>query len=158
MLDSAQLWRLIGPDAASIVDLGSGAGFPGLVLAIMAGDSGPRVTLVESDQRKCAFLSEVIRQTGANASVVNKRLEQTSMPMVDVVTARALARLPNLIECATPFLKPDGVALFLKGASADEELTEAGKDWTMTAVRHTSLSDPSGTILELRNIQRVIGD
>lgn len=157
MLDSAQLWRLIDDDVASIADLGSGAGFPGLVLAILAPDDGPDITLIESDQRKCAFLHEVIRQTGANARVEAARLEDAKIPPADVVTARALARLPQLLAYAAPLLKPGGLGLFLKGQSVDEELTEAGKDWTMTVVRHTSMSDPGGTILELRDIQRVIG-
>jgi len=157
MLDSAQLWRLIGRDVSSVVDIGSGAGFPGLVLSILAEQRGLGVALVESDQRKCAFLNEVIRQTGAKAQVFNVRLEQASLPAADIVTARACARLPKLLDYAHGILKPGGVALILKGARVDEELTEAGKDWTMTIVRHTSLSDPSGTILELRNVQRVIG-
>lgn len=157
MLDSAQLWRFISGDAASLVDMGSGAGFPGLVLAILAGNQGPKVSLIESDQRKCVFLNEVIRQTGVDARMVNERLEETTLPPADVVTARACAPLPKLLAYAHPRLKPDGVALILKGARADEELTEARKDWTMTLVRHTSLSDPSGTILELRNIGRVVG-
>lgn len=157
MLDCAQMWRLVSSDAVSITDLGSGAGFPGLVLAILAEDRKVDVVLIESDQRKCAFLSEVIRQTGVQAQVLNDRLESVSLPPADVVTARACARLPKLLGYTKLRVKPNGVGLILKGARVDEELTEARKDWTMRIVRHTSLSDPSGTILELRNIQRVIG-
>ncbi len=157
MLDSAQLWPLIPPDAASITDLGSGAGFPGLVLAILAEPGRADITLIESDARKCAFLNEVIRQTGARAHVVNQRIERVSVPAADVVTARACARLPKLLDYIEPCLKLGGIGFILKGARVDEELTEAGKDWTMSVVRHTSLSDPSGTILELRNIRRVVG-
>ncbi len=157
MLDSAQLWRLIDSEASSITDLGSGAGFPGLVLAILAERRNICVALIESDQRKCVFLNEVIRQSGAKARVYNERLEQVSLPPADVVTARACAPLPKLLGHAYPRVKSNGVGLILKGARVDEELTEARKDWTMSLVRHTSLSDPSGTILELRNIGRVIG-
>lgn len=157
MLDSAQLWRLVDPDAESLTDFGSGGGFPGLVVAILAGRGGPSITLIESDQRKCAFLNEVIRQTGAEARVLNERLEDTSLPPVDIVTARACARLPKLLGYVRDRLKPEGVGLILKGARVDEELTDARKDWTMSVVRHTSLSDPSGTILELRDIRRVTG-
>ena len=157
MLDSAQLWPLINTGTASATDLGSGAGFPGLVLAIMADGHGPVVTLIESDQRKAAFLNEAIRQTGADARVVTARLESVPVPPADLVTARACARLPILLGYAAPLLKSSGSALFLKGASVDEELTEAGKDWTMNVVRHTSLSDPGGTVLKLGNIRRVIG-
>ncbi len=156
-LDSAQLWRLIGPASASVIDLGSGAGFPGLVLAMLGAPRVADVALIESDARKCAFLNEVIRQTGAPARVINRRIETVSLAPAPYVTARACAALPKLLSYAQPLMQEDGTALFLKGARVDEELTEARKEWTMQTVRHTSLSDPSGTILELRDIRRVIG-
>lgn len=157
VLDSAQLWPLIEPEGASVVDLGSGAGFPGLVLAILGAPRVGHVVMIESDARKCAFLNEVIRHTEAPAHVLHQRIETVSQPLADIVTARACAPLSKLLSYARPFVKDGGKTLVLKGARVDEELTEARKEWTMSTVRHTSLSDPSGTILELRDIQRVIG-
>lgn len=155
MLDSAQLWPLMDADAARITDLGSGAGFPGLVLAIMAGSDGPALQLIESDARKCAFLETVIRATGANARVVRARIETNPVPPAPIVTARACAPLNKLLSYTAPLLEKGGVALFLKGRSVEQELTVARRHWTMTVVRHQSQSDPSGTILELRRIRRV---
>lgn len=151
VLDSAQLHRLLPPAARTLVDLGSGAGFPGLVIAILG---GPTVHLVESDARKCVFLREVIRQTDADAVVHNARAEAIPALAAEVVTARALAALPKLLEYAAPFLAPGGCCLFLKGRDAERELTESAKTWKMTVQRIPSLSDPSGMILRLEGISR----
>ncbi|HIJ61611.1 MAG TPA: 16S rRNA (guanine(527)-N(7))-methyltransferase RsmG [Rhodospirillaceae bacterium] len=151
MLDSAQLAPLLpgGP----VLDLGSGAGFPGLVLAIM---TGLPVHLVESDGRKCAFLREAIRLTGASASVHNRRIEALAplVPAPLVVTARALAPLDRLLEMAAPFLGGATECLFLKGRGGEEELTQAAKGWTMTVERRASQADPSGLIIHLRGVHR----
>jgi len=149
MLDSAQMAQHMpeGP----VLDLGSGAGFPGLVLAIMRG--GP-VHLVESDSRKCAFLREVARITGADAIIHNKRIEAIEPFPVAAVTARALASLDKLLEWAAPFLQQRTQCLFLKGKNVDEELTQAGENWNMAARRVPSLSDPSGLILILSEVHR----
>lgn len=157
MLDSAQLWSHIDPTAKTITDLGSGAGFPGLVLAILGGNTGPTVSLIESDRRKGVFLNEVIRETEANASVVTARIEDIPVPPADFASARACARLPKLLGYLAPLLRSDGVALILKGQSVEEELTEANKDWTLSLARHPSRSDPSGQILEISNIRRAVG-
>jgi 16S rRNA (guanine527-N7)-methyltransferase len=157
MLDSAQLWPFIDPTTETVTDLGSGAGFPGLVLAILGGESGPKVSLIESDRRKGEFLDEVIRQTGANARVVVARIEENPVPPATIVCARACAPLAKLLGYTAPLLRSDGTALILKGQSVDEELTEANKGWTISLNRHRSRSDPSGQILEIRDIRRVDG-
>lgn len=149
MLDSAQLAGHL--PAGPVLDLGSGAGFPGLVLAIMR--RGP-VHLVESDSRKCAFLREVARLTAADAVIHNVRIESLSPFPVAAITARALAPLAKLLEMAEKFLSPEVHCLFLKGRGSEEELTEAGKDWMMTVERVPSLADPSGQILHLREVYR----
>jgi len=152
MLDSAQLHPLLPADA-TVVDLGSGAGFPGLVLAIM-GDC--HVHLIESDARKCAFLAEAARAAGAdNVTLHNARAETMAPFAADVVTARAVAALDTLLGYAQPFLKPSTTCLFLKGEKAEQELTESLKNWTMTASQIQSQSDPSGTILKLNTVERL---
>ena len=150
-LDSAQLLPLVPPTAGSLIDLGSGAGFPGLVLAILG---VPGVTLVDSDAKKCAFLREAARLTGASARIAAARLESLPPQPFDIVTARALAPLHVLLGLAAPFLGPGTRCLFLKGERAPEELTEARKGWKMETTAHRSRSDPRGVILELRQVAR----
>src|SRR5262249_53082045 len=139
LLDSAQLLPHLPPSARVVVDLGSGAGLPGLILAILG---APEVHLVESDLRKAAFLREAIRLTGAPAMLHAVRSERMPPLAADVVTARALAPLPDLLDLATPFLRPHSLCLFLKGQRVDEELTQAAKLWTMGLQRFPSVSDP----------------
>ena len=150
--DSAQLRKLCNPKTRRLVDLGSGAGFPGMVLSIM-GQSG--VELLESNKRKCSFLAEVARVTGTPARITNARFEKVSAPVLaDVVTARAVAPLSKLLGNVCRWLKPGGVALLHKGGSFERELTQAAKDWTMRVHRHQSRTDPSGIVLELRELMR----
>ena len=149
ILDSAQLLPLLPTGSPSIADLGTGAGFPGVILAIM-GDA--RVHLVESNSRKCAFLSEVLRITETNATIHHKRIENLESLAVDVVTARGCANLLTLLDYAKPLLAPSGICLFLKGQSVESELTESRKKWTMRTHRITSRSDPAGVILKLSDI------
>jgi 16S rRNA (guanine527-N7)-methyltransferase len=151
ILDSAQLHPLLPPTARNLVDLGSGAGFPGLILAILG---GPTVHLTESDQRKCAFLREAVRVTGCAATVHAVRIEAAPAIAGDIVTARALAPLGKLLDLAEPFLAPTTRCLFLKGRLAAEELTAARKEWKMDADLLPSRSDPTGIILRLENIRR----
>jgi 16S rRNA (guanine527-N7)-methyltransferase len=145
MLDSAQLYSLLKPDVKTLVDLGSGAGFPGLVLAIMG---VPDVHLVESDIRKSTFLREVARQTKINITIHNKRIEDVKPFPADVVTARALANLKNLLGYAERFHSPNMECLFLKGKMYKEELEEAKYVWHIiykTAISQTS--DESSIII-----------
>jgi 16S rRNA (guanine527-N7)-methyltransferase len=151
LLDSAQLHSLLSQDTHVLLDIGSGAGFPGLVLAIMG---VPEVHLVESNKRKCAFLQEVVRRTDCRAIVHHMRIEELPRFPCEVVTTRALAPLPRLLEYAAPFLEKQGVLLALKGRGFEEELTKAQKSWKLTAIRHPSLSDSSGAVLLLKDIAR----
>ncbi|HVR65523.1 MAG TPA: 16S rRNA (guanine(527)-N(7))-methyltransferase RsmG [Verrucomicrobiae bacterium] len=151
LLDSAQLLPLLPEGTASLIDLGSGAGFPGLVLAILG---IPEVHLIESDQRKCVFLAEAARAAGVKPFIHNKRIEQLEGLSASVVTARACAPLDLLLTYAQRFLWHDGKALFLKGAAAEEELAAARKNWQMEVERFPSASDPTGCILRIGQVQR----
>ncbi len=155
MLDSAQLHPLLPPGARILLDIGSGAGFPGLVLAAMG---VPTVHLVESDQRKAAFLREAGRVAAPGRVRVHAvRVERLTPFAADVVTARAVAPLPALLPLVAPFLAPHTVCLFPKGARADEELTAAAKEWTMRVARVASVTEPGATILKLDRIAREPG-
>ena len=161
MLDSAQLLPLLptGPAARRrvIVDLGSGAGFPGMVLAVLGAGE---VHLVESDRRKAVFLREVARETRSDARIHDQPIEDMPPIAADVVTARACAPLRKLLKYAheipgpAPGMHP--CCLFLKGKRVDEELTEARKQWTMRLDTFPSRSDPSGTILRIGLLDREI--
>jgi 16S rRNA (guanine527-N7)-methyltransferase len=154
--DSAQLVDLIPPDAASLVDLGSGAGFPGLILAILLRERGPvRTVLYESTTKKCSFLNEAAVRTGAPVEIRNGRIENADREPFDVLTARACAPLEKLLSYAQAFQGPKTINLFLKGQSVAVELTEARKSWNMEAIRHPSRSDLSGSILEVRELRHV---
>ena len=150
-LDSAQLAAHVPTEAGNLVDLGSGAGFPGMVLALL-GVGG--VHLIEGDRRKAQFLHQVARATGAPATIRAERIEQTQAWPADVVSARALAPLPRLLELAGPFIVADSVCLFLKGKSVARELTDARVSWHMVAETLPSLSEPAGTVLKLRGVRR----
>jgi len=150
--DSAQLSQLLPADAQEIIDLGSGAGFPGLILAIT---TSRHVHLVESDARKASFLRHAVRETGANASVHAIRAESLRLPLVPVVTSRAFAPLVRLLPLAAPLLAPDGVCILPKGRSVAQELTEAHHEWQMQVERFPSRTSPDGTLLRLREICRV---
>ena len=150
-LDSAQLCPLVPAGTRALLDLGSGAGFPGLVLAILGVEG---VALADSDSRKCAFLREAARVTGAKVAIHAGRIETLPPRPFEVVTARALAPLDRLLALAEPFLGPDTSCLFLKGERAAEELTRARKGWKMEAAVHPSRSDPRGVILELQQVVR----
>jgi 16S rRNA (guanine527-N7)-methyltransferase len=151
MLDSAQLVRFLPPAVSSVADIGTGAGFPGLVLAVLG---VPGVHLIESDERKCAFLAEAARVAGCSPTIHRKRVEEVDRLQVDVVTARACAPLPRLLGYAEPLLAAKSICLFLKGGRVEEELTEAGKTWHMILERFPSLSDSSGTILRISQVAR----
>jgi 16S rRNA (guanine527-N7)-methyltransferase len=151
VLDSAQLAAHVPVEAADLVDLGSGAGFPGMVLALL-GVRG--VHLIEGDRRKAGFLREVARVTGAPATIHAVRIEQMQGWPAAVVTARALAPLPRLLELADRFLVSDSVVLCLKGKSVERELTDARTNWHMVSEMFPSLSEPTGTVLKLRGICR----
>jgi 16S rRNA (guanine527-N7)-methyltransferase len=150
-LDCAQLAAHVPGAARSCVDVGSGAGFPGMVLALLG---VPGVHLIESDRRKAQFLREVARATAAPVAVHAERIENLPPWPADVVTARAVASLPRLLPLVEPFVLADTVCLFLKGGSVAHELTEARISWHMVTERLPSLSHPSGVVLKLRGVCR----
>lgn len=154
--DSAQLLALAPPTARTWLDLGSGAGLPGLVVAILAAEKKPdlAVTLVESDMRKCAFLSAAARETAAAVRVIPARIEQLPAEPADVVSARALAPLGRLLELAEPFRGPGTVCLFPKGRGGHSELTAARERWMIDAEAHPSIADAAGLIFVVRNFER----
>jgi 16S rRNA (guanine527-N7)-methyltransferase len=154
--DSAQLLTL-APSAKIWADLGSGAGLPGVVLAILLKDRpGAEVHLVESLQKRCRFLAEVANQLGLPVTVHTRRAEEMRPPSgLEVVTARACAPLPRLLTYAYPYLAAGAVGLFLKGRDVEHELTEARRAWQFDSLIHTSLSDPSGRVLQLQKVTRV---
>ena len=156
IVDSLQLLPLLPKSARSIADLGSGAGLPGLVLA-MAGNF--KAHLYESNQRKAAFLREAIRKTGIDAVVYSIRIEDIpniqDWPHADIVTARALAPLDKLLSYAEPFLKAGATGLFHKGKDFAAELTEATKYWRIKSVTHPSVTDSKSVILEVKEAIRV---
>ncbi len=160
-LDSAQLSPIVPANAKSVMDFGSGAGFPGLFLALLS-LSDPNAKerhyyLVESVTKKCAFLRHVVADLGlTNVTVLNRRIEEIEeIKKVDVVTARALANLDTLLRYARPFLHQGSVCLFLKGENLQDELTAAATRWKMQVIPHPSLSHEAATILEIRNLSRV---
>ena len=150
-LDSAQLFRLLRPEPSPLFDLGSGAGFPGLVLAIMGVSD---VTLIESNQKKSSFLREVAAQTGTKVRIFSDRIENFHGPFpARTIVARALAPLKKLIPLALPLRARDGELLFMKGARADEELTVAQKKWHIDVERIRSMSDDQATILRITQVR-----
>jgi 16S rRNA (guanine527-N7)-methyltransferase len=150
-LDSAQLAAHLPAAATNLVDLGSGAGFPGMVLALL-GARG--VHLIEADRRKAEFLRAVARATGAPVTIHAARIERMPGWPAEVIVARALAPLPRLLELAERFLAADSVCLLLKGKSVVGELTDARVSWHMASEILSSLSGPTGVVLQLRGIRR----
>ena len=152
ILDSAQLFPLLPEKTRIVVDLGSGAGLPGLVLAILG---VPEVHLIESDQRKAAFLREAKRVSeSANVTIHAQRAEKMGPFKADAVVARAVAPLDQLLYIAEPFLTSHSLCLFLKGKAAEAELTEARKTWRMKAETLASRADPAGVILRIGAVSR----
>jgi 16S rRNA (guanine527-N7)-methyltransferase len=156
ILDSAQILDL-APPAATWVDLGSGGGFPGLVITILGADERPALamTMVESDARKCAFLATVARETGVAPRILTARAEDVPPLAADVVSARALAPLPVLLGLSARHLAPSGTALFLKGARHQPEIEQALAEWRFTYQKHPSLTDPAAVILSIKGLSRV---
>ncbi|MEM8776571.1 MAG: 16S rRNA (guanine(527)-N(7))-methyltransferase RsmG [Pseudomonadota bacterium] len=130
-IDSAQLLQLLEGQVSHWADLGSGGGFPGLVIAILATETKnpSKVTLVESDRRKAVFMKTVLRETGAEAEVISKRIEDIAPLNADVLSARALSDLATLLGYASRHLSPDGTAIFPKGENWQKEMEDAQSKW-----------------------------
>jgi 16S rRNA (guanine527-N7)-methyltransferase len=150
-LDSAQVHSLLPPGTQTVLDLGSGAGFPGLVLALMG---IPHVHLAESDNRKCAFLREAARVCGVTVTVHARRIETIPPFEADVITARALAPVDMLLGYAAPFMAVKTHCLFLKGQNAQAELDVAARQWQFRVSRIPSCTDPDATLLDLQEVCR----
>lgn len=152
ILDSLQLLPFLFGREPPAIDLGSGGGFPGLVLALAA--DWP-FHLIEADHRKAAFLREVARDLKAPVTVHAARIEAVSLSPASLITARGLAPLPKLLAWAAPFVAPRGVCLFLKGRMAEQELTQAQAQWHMRVMRVPSRTDPAATLLHISELRRV---
>jgi 16S rRNA (guanine527-N7)-methyltransferase len=154
--DSAQLFDFVGAREGHWVDLGSGGGFPGLVIAILAADEAPemRITCIESDLRKSAFLAAAARDLALPVTVLPQRIETAPPQGAQVVSARALAALPDLLVMAERHLAPEGVAVFPKGARHATEVAEARKAWTFTLTEAPSRTEPDARLLKFEGLAR----
>lgn len=155
--DSLQLLSFISADPHTLYDLGSGAGFPGLVIAITRPDLS--VHLIESDQRKCEFLRTVSRETGANVTIHCERIEKLTQNLAppDIITARALKSLSEILTLSAPWiLKNPALKLILhKGKSIEAEVINAQKKWLFDEIQTQSQTDPEGAIITLANIRNI---
>jgi 16S rRNA (guanine527-N7)-methyltransferase len=150
--DSLQLIQHMPAQIPVAIDLGSGAGLPGMVLAIA---TGVKFHLIEADTRKAAFLREVARETAAPVTVHACRIEAATLDPAPLVTARALAPLSKLLSLAAPLLAQGGICLFPKGRDAEHELTDAARGWNMRVEKIPSQVDRSGVILRISEVARV---
>ncbi|MCF6321103.1 MAG: 16S rRNA (guanine(527)-N(7))-methyltransferase RsmG [Rhizobiaceae bacterium] len=156
--DSAQceaVGKVILPSGRNWLDLGSGAGFPGLVVAIV-GCSDMRVQLVESNAKKCAFLRKVIRETGIDASVTNERIESVTKQFqdVEILTARALAPMRKLLDLSHSWLENGALGMFPKGQDYMGELEDCRGVWNFDLVIHNSRTNDNSVLLEIRNLKK----
>jgi len=150
--DCAQIARFVPDDAKTLADLGAGAGLPGLILAELLRDR-VQVSLYEATAKKARFLEAAAAAMQLKVVVKNLRIEDAPSQKFDVITARAMAPLPKLLSYAQKFVGNHSVCLFPKGQNVEAELTEARKSWKLKVRKHPSLSDPSGTVLEVRELQ-----
>lgn len=156
VVDSAQIFQLLSSGSTKLTDIGSGGGLPGIVVAILAKEKMPLLqsVLVESDQRKAVFLRTVIRELGLSVSVKADRIENVTATGADVLTARALAPLPKLLSYAVQLLKPDGIALFQKGRTFEDEISQARDAWDFSTDLYPSHTDQEARILQIKDIRR----
>ncbi len=156
VIDSAQVWQHRPKELNIWVDIGSGGGFPGLVLAILAKHQAPNVKfyLIESDIRKCAFLKNVSRETNLNIKIIGDRIENIQDLQADVVSARALAQVDVLFDLSYRFLTDSAFCLFLKGKGCDKEVEKALESWRFQSQKTKSISDDTGVILKVWNLER----
>lgn len=156
-VDSAQIFQYSPENTQHWVDLGSGGGFPGLVVAVLGKELRPdmRVTLVESDTRKATFLRTVIRELSLQAKVLDSRIEALDPLQADVLSARALADLTALLGFADQHMRKDGMALFPKGATWEKELTDAQQSWRFDHERFTSKTEAEAVIFRIREVAHV---
>lgn len=153
--DSAQLFEFIPKDAKKLIDFGSGAGFPAMVLAIMSLEKTPylKITMVESIKKKTLYLNEVALKTGVNVNIKNDRIEKLPLEKYDVITSRAMASLVDLLNYAYPFCVKNTVCIFPKGKSYALELAEAHKKWRFKCNVVQSKISEEGKILIITDIK-----
>jgi len=154
IVDSAQIYQLAPQGFAKWVDLGSGGGFPGIVVAAIAKERQPgaQFTLIESDQRKCAFLRTAARELDLNVTILASRIEDAPPQSADIVSARALASLSTLLPLIRRHLDQDGRALVHKGRQAAQEVAAARGFWSFDLEDHPSITDPDARLLDIRRI------
>tara|TARA_Y100001970_G_C14149597_1_gene811888 strand:+ start:887 stop:1498 length:612 start_codon:yes stop_codon:yes gene_type:complete len=152
LLDSIQLISYINDQKKSIVDMGTGAGIPGVVLAIMGYKN---VSLVDSNGKKTKFLNLVRNSIGVNFDIYSERIENLNNIKFDVITSRALANLNQLIVYSQKFLKKNSVLIFLKGKTVNDEVRDAKKNWIFELKKHQSMSDKRGSVIILKNIKKL---
>lgn len=158
-LDSAQLFKFIPPNAKIMYDFGSGAGFSGMVLAIMANEKTPylKVKLVESTGKKTLYLNEVKNQTSANVEIINQRIESLVPEKADVITSRALSSLKELFEYAHKFCSLKTTCIFPKGKKYQEEIADARKSWNFDCQVFDSEQSDEGKILVITKLSKIKG-
>ena len=156
ILDSVQVFE-IAPNAKTWLDIGSGGGLPGVIVAILAAEKSPetKVTLMESDQRKCAFLRNAARECSVQVTVKSQRIEGAEPESADIMSARALADLDILLGYSERHLKSDGTAVFPKGANWKKEVDNARNRWRFDCEEITSLTEPEAVILKIKGVERV---
>lgn len=156
ILDSLQLFNFIDDKVKNIYDFGSGAGFPGMVLAIASKKSFPslKVSLIESIRKKTIFLNEVKNRLNLDIDIYNERIENLKLPKADIITSRAMASLEKLLNYAYPFCKKETTLLFLKGKTWKEEIENSLNVWSFEWEAFDSITDNDGKILSIKNIRR----
>jgi len=155
-LDSAQLFEYIPQKALTLLDIGSGAGFPAMVLAIIGAEKTPylKITMAESITKKTLYLNYVKDMVKVDAEIINKRVEDIKDRKFDVITARAVTSLTDLLEYAYPILNDGGICIFPKGKKYNEELKEAEKKWLFNVKIADSKTSDEGKILIIERIKR----
>lgn len=155
--DSLSVWNAGAVSSGSWLDMGTGGGFPGVVIAILAAEKAPalQINCVEIDIRKATFLRNVSRETGVSFGVHTKRVEMLPPQKADIISARALSSLDTLLGYAHMHLKPTGVAILPKGARHQDEIDAALANWSFALDKQPSLTDPASAVLVIKEIQRV---
>lgn len=155
ILDSAQLMPMIPANTRGLVDIGTGGGFPGLVIALVGQQTHPdmTVTMVESDARKCAFLQTASGQLGLKTRVITDRIERVAPLQADILTSRALAPGPLLMSFAHRHLSENGKALLLKGANAQAEIDDSLASWAFDLQKKVSKTSADAVVLEISNLR-----
>lgn len=155
-LDSAQLFQYVPQSAKTLIDFGSGAGFPGMVLAIIAKEKTPylKISLVESIKKKTMYLNEVAKQTNTNVIIINDRIENLKKTKYDVITSRAMTALKDLLNYAEPFCHKDTTCIFPKGKNYATELSEAHKLWRFKCHIESNEMSDEGKILVITDIAK----